>query len=392
MRFSKMWLIISLILIASIAGFILFFVNDKADDVLKNRLKYKEVKVGRGTFQVVVTANGVVKPIDRIEIKSKASGQIEELPVEEGDFVRKGDLIARLDQRDERAEVAQAQADLDIAKAEIKQAQRTFDRRDQLFQDNHISEEERDQTALSLAVAEGKLIQATTTLERAEERLSESVVRAPIDGIILQKYVEEGQIIASGVSNVSGGTPIVDIAGMSSVYIESGIDEIDIGKIQVGQTAMVIAEAYPQIKFNGRIVRIAPEAKIEQNVTLFDVIVEVQNTDGKLRSGMNTNMEISIVSRENVLLAPTIALQVPKGAKAQSEERMVLLKQGSEFVSHKVKTGLSNFKQTEILSGLTEGSILGIPMTSRLKEENDRREERIRSSRSFGVKKNKTSR
>ncbi|MEE9190438.1 MAG: efflux RND transporter periplasmic adaptor subunit [Candidatus Neomarinimicrobiota bacterium] len=311
--------------------------------------------------------------------------------MEEGDFVRRGDLIARLDQKDEKAEVAQAQADLDIAMAELKQAQSTFDRQNQLYRDNLISEQERDQIELSLAVANGKLVQATTTLERAKERLSESIVRAPIDGTILQKYVEEGQIIASGVSNVSGGTPIVDIADMSTVYIEAGIDEIDIGKIQTGQKATVIAEAYPQLKFNGKIVRIAPEAKIEQNVTLFDVIVEVGNTDGKLKSGMNADIEISIVNRDNVLLISTIALQTLTEAKTQSNERMVLLKQGSEFVLHKVKIGLSNFKQTEILSGLTEGNILGVPITSRLKVENDWRENRIKSSRSFGTIKRKTS-
>jgi HlyD family secretion protein len=385
MRFLKMRLIIGTILIVSIAGTASFFVTGKATDSQKTGPKYKEFKIERGIFQVVVSANGIVKPIDRIEIKSKASGQIEELPVVEGDFVQRGDLISRLDQKDERAEVAQTQADLDIAKAELKQAQSMFDRRNQLFQDNLISEEEQDQIELSLAVAKGKLVQATTALERAKERLNESIVRAPINGVILQKYVEKGQIIASGVSNVGGGTPIVDIADMSSVYIETGIDEIDIGKIQLGQSAVVVAEAYPELKFNGTIIRIAPEAKIEQNVTLFDVIVEVGNTDGKLKSGMNTDIEISIVNRENVLLIPTIALQALTEAEAQLNERVVLLKQGSEFVPHKVKIGLSNFKQTEILSGLTEGSILGVPMTSRLKEENERLEERIRSSRSFGV-------
>lgn len=394
MRFSKMRVIsgiIGIILIISIAGIVSFFISGKATDAQKNGPKYKEFKIERGTFHVIITANGVAKPISRIEMKSKASGLIEELPVEEGDFVRRGDLIARLDQKDEKAEVAQAQADLDIAMAELKQAQSTFDRQNQLYRDNLISEQERDQIELSLAVANGKLVQATTTLERAKERLSESIVRAPIDGTILQKYVEEGQIIASGVSNVSGGTPIVDIADMSTVYIEAGIDEIDIGKIQTGQKATVIAEAYPQIKFNGKIVRIAPEAKIEQNVTLFDVIVEVGNTDGKLKSGMNTDIEISIVNRDNVLLISTIALQTLTEAKTQSNERMVLLKQGSEFVLHKVKIGLSNFKQTEILSGLTEGNILGVPITSRLKVENDWRENRIKSSRSFGTIKRKTS-
>ncbi len=397
MRNFKGILITGIILVSAIVGITIFFMNSRGSNSGKNKVKFKEVIVERGTFQIIVMANGVVKSIDRIEIKSKASGEIVELPVEEGDFIMQGDLIARLDQKDERAEVAQAQADLDIAKAELKQAQRTFDRRIQLFQSNLISEEEQDQIELGLAVARGKLVQATTSLDRAKERLSESVVRAPINGIILQKYVEKGQIIASGVSNVSGGTPIVDIADMSSVYIETGIDEIDIGKIQIGQFATVIAEAYPEIEFSGKILRIAPEAKIEQNVTLFDVIVEVKNNDGKLKSGMNASVEIEIVKKENVLLVPAITIQIldvkdlGDYQKRGANVRTVLLKQEDKFIPQMVEIGLSNFKQVIILAGVEEGSILGVPMVSRLKDETDRLVERIRRSRSFGSKKRSSS-
>jgi len=397
MRNFKGILITGIILVSAIAGITVFFINNKGSDSVKNKMKFKEITVERGTFQIIVMANGVVKSIDRIEIKSKASGEIVELPVEEGDFISQGDLIARLDQKDERAEVAQAQADFDIAKAELKQSQSTFERRNQLFQDNLISEEEQGQIELDLAVAKGKVIRASTTLERAQERLSEAVVRAPINGVILQKYVEEGQIIASGVSNVSGGTPIVDIADMSSVYIETGIDEIDIGKVQIGQSATVIAEAYPELEFNGKIVRIAPEARIEQNVTLFDLVVEVKNYDGKLKSGMNTSVEIEIVKKENVLLAPVIAMQIPNVndlgdyQKRDANVRTVLLKQKDKFIQQMVEIGLSNFKQAIILTGVEEGSILGIPMISRLKDENDQLEERIRSSRSFGSKQRSSS-
>ena len=400
MRNFKCILITGIVLVSAIAGITVFFLGSKGSDSGMNEIKIKEVIVKRGTFQIIVTANGVVKSIDRIEIKSKASGEIVELPVEEGDFINQGDLIARLDQKDERAEVAQAQADFDIAKAELKQAQSTFERRNQLFQDNLISEEEQGQITLDLAVAKGKVIQTSITLERAEERLSEAVVRAPIDGIILQKYVEEGQIIASGVSNVSGGTPIVDIADMSSVYIETGIDEIDIGKVQIGNSATVIADAYPELKFNGKIVRIAPEAKVEQNVTLFDLVVEVKNNDGKLRSGMNTRVEIEIVKKKNVLLAPAITMQIPDVKdledyqKREANIREVLLKQGDKFVPQIVEIGLYNFKQVIILAGVEEGSILGVPMTSRLKDESERLQERIkriRSSRSFGSKKRPSS-
>jgi HlyD family secretion protein len=345
---------------------------------------FKEIQVRRGPIQVAVSASGEVRPIDRIEMKSKASGQIMDLPIEEGDLVMRGDLLARLDQRDERAEVEQARADLDIARAELEQAKRSFDRREELYQRQYISEEEKDEIELELAVARGKLIRVETSLERAEERLAESVVRAPIDGIILQKYVEEGQIIASGISNVSGGTPIADIADMRKVHIEAGIDEIDIGKIRVGQSASVIAEAYPGILFRGKVVRIAPEAKIEQNVTLFDIIIEVENPDGKLKSGMNASVEIVIEHREDVLFASAVAFQRPEREDAAHDERVVLLKKGTDFVPSEVRVGLTNFQVTEILSGLEEGDILGVLMTSRLKAENERLEDRIRSSRSFG--------
>jgi len=348
----------------------------------------KEVQAHLGTFQIVVSASGVVQPIDRIEIKSKASGEIVELAVEEGDVVKKGDLIARLDQKDERAALAQAEADRDIAQAELKQAQRTFDRRERLYESQLISEEERDAIELTLATAKGKVIQATTTLDRAKERFAEAVVRSPIDGVILQKYVEEGQIIASGVSNVSGGTPIVDVADMSSVYIEAGIDEIDIGKVRVGQEATVVADAFPNAGFQGNVIRLAPEARVDQNVTLFDVVVAVRNPEGQLHSGMNSEIEITIERREDVLLIPSMALQQfpPPGAARQNpKEASVLLKEGDRFVRHPIEIGPTNFADVVVLSGLGEGDILGVPMTSRLKQENEQLEERIRSSRSFGT-------
>lgn len=377
-RSARFSYLVFVVLMTSLSILYLGCQSEKSNN---NSPKFKEVTVQRGTFLVLVTANGTVKPIDRIEIKSKASGIVEDLPVEEGDFIKKGDLIAKLDQKDELAEFGQAKANYDIAKAELKQAQRSFERRNKLFNQNLVSEEERDQIELSLAVANGKLIQAETTLERAKERLSESIVRAPVDGIILQKYVEKGQIIASGVSNVSGGTPIVDIADMSSVYIEAGIDEIDVGKVGEGQSVMVTAEAYPDLQFKGKIVRISPEARIEQNVTLFDVVVEVENLEAKLKSGMNTTIEITIVRKNGTLLVPAMALQ----AMEKKNSYQVLLKKEGKFKPHPVEVGLLDFKNAEVMSGLQEGDVIGIPMVSRLKDENDQREERIRSSRSFGT-------
>jgi HlyD family secretion protein len=384
MKVRKKHIILGTILIVLLSVVIFASTQKNIANERDSAQKFKEYAVEKGTFRILVTANGGVIPIDRVEIKSKASGLVEDLPVEQGDYIKRGDLIARLDQKDERAAVSQAQADFDIATAELKKSQREYERRNELFTQNLVSEEEREQIELSLAIAKGKLVQATTALDRAKERFSESVVRAPIDGVILQKYVEMGQIIASGISNVSGGTPIVDIADMSSVHIQAGVDEIDIGKINVGQPATVIADAYPEIKFNGTIVRIAPEAKIEQNVTLFDVIIEVQNPEGKLKSGMNTSIEITIVERENVLLVPNIALQSSEENKPGKNTRIVMLKKGNNFEPQWVEIGLDNFKDVEILSGLNEDDIVGVFMTSRLKDENDQTADRIRSRQTFG--------
>ncbi len=385
MTSNKKWILISVALVVVISIVVLASSGENSRKFNKDQEMFKEFPVQKGTFKILVTANGSIIPIDRVEIKSKASGLVEELPIEQGDHIKKGDLIARLDQKDERAAVSQAQADYDIAIAELKKSQREHQRKDKLYTQQLISEEERDQIELNLAIARGKLVQATTALERARERLSESIVRAPIDGVILQKYVEKGQIIASGISNVSGGTPIVDIAYMSSVYIQAGVDEIDIGKIRVGQTARVIADAYPQMRFGGKIVRIAPEAKIQDNVTLFDVIILVENHNRKLKSGMNTSIEITIVEKDDVLLVSNISLLPAESGQKNKKMQIVMLKNGNLFEPQEITTGLSNFKETEVLSGLEEGDVLGVPMSSRLKDSNDRRTDRMRSTRTFGT-------
>ena len=359
--------------------------------------KYKELTVERTAFRLAVSADGLVRPIDRIELKSKASGEVIELPIEVGDRVEQGALIAKLDQVEERTALVQAQADLDIARAELVLAEKNFERRQQLFKNKVIAREAQDETELDLAVARSKLVQAATSLERAQERMEDSVITAPVSGVILQKYVEKGQIIASGVSNVGGGTPIADIAAMDSVHIEAGVDEIDIGKIRVGQAATIRAEAYLDHVYQGEVVRIAPEARVEQNVTLFDVVVRVENSDGNLKSGMNATVEVVIVDRADVLTIPVSALQEaragpngdPSGATAEAPSEgaapTVLVKEDGHYVPREVRTGMSNYRVVEVLEGLEEGEVLGIPMVSRLKADHDRLDERVRRSRSFGT-------
>ncbi len=345
---------------------------------------YKEVTPERGTFRIIVNANGLVRPIDRIELKSKASGEVIELPIEVGQQIARGTVIAKLDPIDARTALEQTQADHDIALAELALAEKNFERRKELFGRNVISLEAQDQTELDLAVARGKRIQTTTARERAEERMRDTTITAPVDGIILQKYVEKGQIIASGVSNVGGGSPIADIADMSAIHIEAGVDEIDIGKIQVGQHATIRAEAYPDIRYSGTVARIAPEARLEQIITLFDVITRVENIDGNLKSGMNATVEIVVVEVPDVLTIPITALQ-DRGDSLSAGEAQVLVKQGDVFGERAIQIGRNDHRVVEVTQGLSEGDVLGIPMVSRLKRDHERLDSRIRQSRSFGA-------
>ena len=157
---TKLWMPAAGIFLVLI---LIWYLNaDNGELQLNGGIRYKEITVEKGDFRISVTANGIVVPINRIEIKSKASGIVEDLPVEQGDFIRAGELIARLDQKDEQAAVGQAQANFDIATAELKQAGKSFERRTSLFEQNLISEEERDQIELNLAIARGKLVQAET--------------------------------------------------------------------------------------------------------------------------------------------------------------------------------------------------------------------------------------
>jgi len=384
MKLTK-WHVISVGVI--VVGLGAFFVlkNGKASQIPETAVRYKEYVISRGTFRNVVTANGTVLPIDRVEIKSKASGLIQELPVEEGDVVHKGDLICCLDPTDVKAEVDQAQADFDVAQAELKQAQNNYDRQHELYTKGLLSDQELDQADLQLAQAKGKLVRLRIVLEQANTRLSETIVRSPISGIVLQKYVEVGQIIASGISNVSGGTRLADVADMDSVYIEAGIDEIDVGKIHIGQSADVIADAYPNETFTGEIIRLAPESRVVQNVTLFDVVIKVANKDRILKSGMNANVEITIVKKDDALLVPTLVFSESQQPQAGKNVRQVLLKKGDRFIPKEIEIGVSDFETATITSGLQEGDTVGVLMTSRLKEETDRMEQRIKSGRSFGT-------
>lgn len=274
-------------------------------------------RVTRGDLNLVVSANGVVQPINKVEVKSKASGQIEEINIIEGQVVDRGFLLLKLDQRTTRNDHEQAKADLAVAEANLNQAENNFGRNKELFAKGLLSEQERDASNLEFVRAQAQLVKAKASLASAEERLADTRIVAPISGTILTKNVELGQIIASGVSNVGGGTTIASIADMQEVHVETSVDEVDIGKVGVGQRATVIADAYPDDRFTGQVERIAPLGKTQQNVTTFNVVILVRNLGGKLKAGMSASVDIEVFNQRGVLLISNEALKDPKSEQGR---------------------------------------------------------------------------
>ena len=258
---------------------------------------------------VAAEATGVVEPIQVIEIKSKASGEIIRMAVETGQVVAKGDLLVQVDTDDLTNAVEQARADLDVAEASLTVAKAQMERSEKLLAGGLISEEEHEQDLLGHSSAKAQLVKARTNLDLAQERLDDATVRAPSPGTVLEKNVEEGQIISSGTSQVTGGTVLLTMADLSSVQVRTLVDETDIGKIKPGLFASIKVEAYRDHDFEGTVLKIEPLAVVEQNVTMFPVLTQIPNDEGLLKPGMNADVEIRNEQREGVLAVPLEAVR-----------------------------------------------------------------------------------
>lgn len=261
-----------------------------------------------------VEATGTIEPIRVIEIKSQASGEVLELPVELGDRVRKGDLLVRIDPRDVRNAHEQAEADLEVAQARLQVAERQLARTRALRDSAVVTEDELEAAILEHANARAALVKAQTNLELARDRLEDVTLRAPISGTVVERSVEEGQII-TGAREVTGGTLLMRMADLAEVQVRTLVDETDIGRVRPGLPASITVEAFPERNFTGAVLKIEPQAVVEQNVTMFAVLTRIVNEDDLLRPGMNADVQIVIGREEDVLGLPNAAIKTPQEAR-----------------------------------------------------------------------------
>ncbi|MBI5426676.1 MAG: efflux RND transporter periplasmic adaptor subunit [Nitrospinae bacterium] len=404
----KKTLVLAGILILAAGTFFFWYDSDSKETKPKSKLKTERVK--EGPLTVKISATGVVEPNFQVEVKSKASGRALSFPFEEGDRVKKGELLLQLDKTDELHSVAKIQADLqsavarlkkaevslvlqknkyetdvrrsvsevEAAQANLKESQDKLKRQQDLFEQKIAAREALDAAGTAFKVNRENLVQAQARLEAARDsvndiavrenevelaradvkraqvsveeaniRLSETEIYAPISGTLTKKLVEQGQIIASGITTFSGGTPLCTVADLSRLFITADVDETDIGAIKLGQTVSIGADAFQGQTFEGKVTRIAPQGVVQNKITIFKVKIEILGSGKEiLKPMMTANVDIVTRHLENALYLPREAVWKEGG------ESYVAVFAGDEPKKIPVTAGTQNLTQTQILAGV----------------------------------------
>jgi HlyD family secretion protein len=353
----------------------------------------KLAKVERIDLIRSVVATGKIQPETQVEVKSKASGIIQKLPVNVGDVVHKGQVICELDQNDLLPALRQQQAALHVAEAALKTARADYDRykvdaegrdvpflkRDmeraqKMFAGKLIAQNTRDDTeknyqialqkqesavanlgsaAAAITKAQASLEQQQATLSQAEENLRNATIVSPMDGVVLSRDSEVGTAVSSILVVGSSATLIMTVGDLNLVYVKGKVDETDIGKVYLGQPARITVESFKDHKFYGRVTKISPMGTEKDNVTTFEVRVSISNEKHILKAQMTANAEIILEERKKVLAIPEGAVVYNKDKSTAVQQPDPTNEKGMRKVA--ITTGISNGAKTEVLSGLGEG-------------------------------------
>ena len=274
------------------------------------------VAVTRRDIIIDAQATGVVEPIFVVEVKSKAGGQIVKLPVETGSIVKPGDLLVQIETRDVQNQYDQVAAQLAAARSKLDVSTAQKKRADELFKSRIITATEHEAAQIDFANAQSALVSARTSLDLRKQSLEDATVTAPVGGTIIERTVAMGTVITSATGSFGGGTTLLKMADLGRVRVRALFNETDIGQVRPGQTATVTVDAYPDRRFIGTVEKIEPSAVIQQNVTMFPVLVTLDNSEGLLKPGMNGETNVVVEQRSSVLAVPNDAVRNPREAAA----------------------------------------------------------------------------
>ncbi len=340
---------IVIIVLGSVAFLAFGSSKDKKADV-------KLVSVTRNNIVEKALAIGRLEPRQEVQVKSKISGNVTKLHVDIGDIVRAGDPLITISPNPTPLEYAETKRQLDLAKVDFQNAETMYKRNQGMFDKKLISQQEFDGSATLYSEAELRLKLAQERLDLLQKGVTadgknENFIVSPIDGTVLEKLVDEGDPVVP-LTSYQAGTPLLTLAPMETLIFKGTVDEIDVGKLVEGMPVNIKIGALPNDKLSGRLSKISPKAKKQDNTTLFDLEVEIDSLGKKqLRAGYSANAEIIISKKDSVLVIPE-RLVTFAGDTAKVE----LQDSTTKKIDFKViKVGLSDGLNIEVTDSLALG-------------------------------------
>ncbi len=336
-QYKKIILLVIIVGVAATFGIRMYL--DKSKPVVTTQL----VAVERGDIVSLVSATGTINPVNIVDISSKITGLIKEVRVLENEQVKAGQILILLDDKRLMAQVSQSRAKLENTSA-------NYQRNLQLNRIGAISNQQLDASIMDYSVAQA-------TYDDAVSQLDDTVIKAPIDGVIIGKPIPAGQTVAPGIS-----TPMVlmSVADLSKMQIEAQVDESDIGKIALGQRVTFTVDAYIDKVFSGTVSNISQKANITQNVVYYVVTIDVEGPGTMLKPTMTARVSIQSGESKNTILVPLSAIKENQG------QPYVQIMVSGKIENINVTTGLSNEDKVEITSGLADGDQIVLPQAKAL--------------------------
>jgi RND family efflux transporter MFP subunit len=338
------------LVVAVIAAAVAFYAGpgNEADSSTDVR---RTARVALGGLSETISATGVIRPITGAEVNvgSRISGTVVALPVEVGDRVKTGQILAELDDTALLAESDEARADVNLSIPRVELAESTLARREKLATKGLASDEDLEIARRDLAVARAQLEADRARLRSAEIELGYTRITAPIDGVVAEVSTREGETVAAAFAAPN----FVTIIDIDRVEVLAYVDETDIGRVTLGQQATFTVDTYPDAEFPARVVAIQPRAELQGSVVNYVVRLEFDRIPNfVLRPEMTAHVRIIVDERNAVLTAPRAAI------KRQAGRQFVVLRRDGAWIEQDVRTGWRSDTTVELLSGVSAGDLL----------------------------------
>lgn len=320
----------------------------------------KTAVVEQRDIRFSVPAAGEITPAEQVSVKPEINGRIEQLPVDIGDEVKRGQLLFSLDDKELRNEKASRDTEIERSKLQLDQAERNYRRAGELAEENLISRELFENSKTEFELAKNALERSQRELAIIDERLTKTKILAPFDCTILTRPVSMGQAV-SGSGGFNSGTEVLTIADLNNLVINAHINQADITRLRQDQEVDVSVEAVPGLSVLGRVERIAPQATIRNNIKGFAVRILLKDVDKRIRPGMTANIKIPVASADNVVAVPLAAVFSERDPQTYKTERYVYVQTApDQFERRPVTIGVSDFFFAEVQYGLEPGEIVSL--------------------------------